>query len=408
MVQAAQLANVNVHTVDPNGLETTSVHAGDDFRGETIGAMAKAQEEQNRVFLIERQQSLQTVADWTGGRAVLNTNVPEASVKPILEESSAYYLLAFQATDVKTDGRFHPVSVTVNRPGVQVRTRKGYYANPVTSARDAGASLEAVSLGLLPERGLPMSVTAAAFRGPNGAPVVMVTTGVRAGSAPSATGAPTGGTASAPFEPIEIRTSAFRDGKKDVEWQRQRLSVAIPDSAPGQLRYEAISLLSLGPGSYELRVAARHEQAGVVGSVHTYVDVPDFGKDALTLSGAVLLDGRAPTATPPEALGGILDAAPTTRREFGLTDTVTALVRVYQRQGEQPAPVTVVFHVLDSALREVIQGESVLQPDVFAAGSADARYPLPLGRLPPGSYVLRVEAARERTTSRRDVRFDVR
>ena len=135
MMQATQLANVTVHTVDPNAIETTNVHAGDDFKPEESGRRQRgreAQERANRAFLIERQQSLQTVADWTGGRAILNTNVPEESVRPILDESSAYYLLAFQASDVKPDGRFHPITVKVNRPDVQVRTRKGYYADAVT------------------------------------------------------------------------------------------------------------------------------------------------------------------------------------------------------------------------------------------------------------------------------------
>ena len=134
MVNATQLANVTVHAVDPNALETTNVRAGDNFMPEGATAAAAAQERANRDFLIERQQSLQTVADWTGGRAIMNTNVPEESVRPILDESSAYYLLAFETSDVKRDGRFHPITVTVNRPDVQVRTRKGYYAESVTPA----------------------------------------------------------------------------------------------------------------------------------------------------------------------------------------------------------------------------------------------------------------------------------
>jgi VWFA-related protein len=186
MTLATQLANVTVNTVDPNAMETTNVHAGDDFKPEGpsgVSDAAKAQEQANRAFLIERHQSLQTVADWTGGRAILNTNVPEKSVRPILDESSAYYLLAFQSADVKRDGRFHAITLKVNRPDVQVRTRRGYYADPIApAAADATTplSLEALSRGLLPDRGLPMSISTAAFRGPTGTPVVLVTTGVGA------------------------------------------------------------------------------------------------------------------------------------------------------------------------------------------------------------------------------------
>ena len=53
----------------------------------------------------------------------------------------------------------------------------------------------------------------------------------------------------------------------------------FPSSVPGQLRYEAVSTLTLQPGTYEIRVAARHEHANDTGSIHTYVDVPDFDKE---------------------------------------------------------------------------------------------------------------------------------
>ena len=410
MVNATQLANVTVHTIDPNSLETTNVHAGDDFKPEGGPAAAGAQERANRAFLIERQQSLQTVADWTGGRAVMNTNAPEESVRPILEESSAYYLIAF-GTDAKADKRFHPITVRVNRPGVLVRTRKGYFAETVSAgsaATDASASLDALSRELLPLRGLPMSIAAAPFRHADGAPIVVVATGVRTGAAPPDKAGPAGDAPT--FEPIEILTSAFGEGVKDSEWHRQRVSIAVPDTAPGELRYESISMLRLKPGSYEVRVVTRNAHAGLVGSVHTFVDVPDFEDSAMSLSGVVLVDRTAPTVTPLDALGGVLAAAPTTRRTFSTGDTVVALLRVYQKRGSTPAPVSVVFRVLDEQLREVLSASQPLAPDAFAAGnaSAESRFELPLQRLTAGSYVLRIDASGAEATARREVRFSVK
>lgn len=411
LVRATQLANVTVHTIDPNTLETTNVRAGDDFRPDrSISQAAKEQEQANRAHLIERQQSLQTVAEWTGGRAILNTNNPEESVRPLLDESSAYYLVAFETSDVKPDGRFHPVTVKVNRENVQVRTRKGFYAEPTTATLATGPasfSVENLSRALLPQRGLAMSVAAAAFRGSSGTPIVLVTTGVRGNAAARPHGKETS-TGPAQYEPIEILTSALRDGEKKAEWQRQRLSIVIPDGgAADGLRYESISTLSLKPGRYEVRVASRQERADLVGSVFTYVDVPDFDNEPVTLSGVVLLDSHAPTATPPAALAGVLETSPTTRRDFNPADDVSALIRVYQLRRQTPTAVTIMFHVLDGS-RRVMSAEIALSANGFRAGAADARYPLPLTALKAGAYVLRVEASAPGTSLHRDLPFSVR
>ena len=65
--------------------------------------------------------------------------------------------------------------------------------------------------------------------------------------------------------------------------------------------------------------------------------------------------------------------------------------------------------MLNADLKEVVAGETVLQPAQFADnGSADARYVLPLRGLPPGSYVLRVETPGGTPADRRDVRMTVR
>jgi len=123
----------------------------------------------------------------------------------------------------------------------------------------------------------------------------------------------------------------------------------------------------------------------------------------------VLFDRTAPTATPPEALAGILDVTPTTRREFTPADHVTGFARVYEPAGAPPAAATVVCRVLDRNLREVTATDVALAAEQLgAAAGADVTCALPLDRLDAGSYLLRVDAVRGGAAARRDVPFSVR
>ena len=123
----------------------------------------------------------------------------------------------------------------------------------------------------------------------------------------------------------------------------------------------------------------------------------------------MLFDRGAPTVTPPEALAGVLDTSPTTKRDFTAADKITALVRVYQRARDKPAPINVSFHVVDKALEEVGAAETLLESAAFAdIGAADARFLLPLETLPPGAYVLRIGITESGAALRRDVRFTVK
>jgi hypothetical protein len=125
------------------------------------------------------------------------------------------------------------------------------------------------------------------------------------------------------------------------------------------------------------------------------------------LSGAALLDRRAPTLPLPEALEGILDTAPTTRRDFAGGDQITAMVRLYQRAA-QPTAVNVFFHVFDQKMSEVGATETLVEGAEFKNGAADARFPVPLETLPPGAYVMRIGVTGSGPALRRDVRFTVR
>ena len=82
--------------------------------------------------------TLRTLADETDGRAIVNQNDLDKGLRQIIRDTSAYYLIGYNSAS-KSDGKFHKVDVKVKRPGVQVRSRKGYWAATATEAAAAAA-----------------------------------------------------------------------------------------------------------------------------------------------------------------------------------------------------------------------------------------------------------------------------
>jgi VWFA-related protein len=91
--------------------------------------------------------TLQSIADLTGGRAFSVLGNIGKGIRQAVEDSRLTYVLGYYPVNANWDGTYHDIKVTVNRPGVTVRTRKGYYAtrfeavNPATSE---AALLEAI------------------------------------------------------------------------------------------------------------------------------------------------------------------------------------------------------------------------------------------------------------------------
>jgi VWFA-related protein len=117
----AEKANVRVYTLDPRGLvlpDTATLGAPprDPYEAESI-----------RRRIQHQQQYLRTVAENTGGLAmVAHPNLTEA-MRQIVVDNGSFYLLGFNATG-PLDGKFHEFDVRVTKPGLRVRARKGYTA----------------------------------------------------------------------------------------------------------------------------------------------------------------------------------------------------------------------------------------------------------------------------------------
>jgi len=153
---------------------------------------------------------------------------------------------------------------------------------------------------------------------------------------------------------------------------------------------------------------ARSRTLDRTGSVYSDLIVPDFGRAPLSMSGVVLA-ATGMSASEAHVASALIAPAPTTRREFAAGEAALAAVRVYQGGRKPVEAATIRARILDAADRTVFSRDERLAADDFRQRrAADYRLPLPLDRLPSGSYVLTLEAAiGSSRPARRDVRFSV-
>ena len=136
LVERANRFNVSFYPFDTRGLGVfdRSIGARDDrIRGDPgersengRGVRGPLGRDMDR--LVNRVESLRTLAEATDGLAVVNTNDLAGGARRIVNDLSTYYLLGYQSTNTKLDGRWRAITVRVKTPGVQVRARKGYRA----------------------------------------------------------------------------------------------------------------------------------------------------------------------------------------------------------------------------------------------------------------------------------------
>jgi hypothetical protein len=349
-----------------------------------------------------RQNNLAFYPGETGGRAVKNTNAPWEPIPEIFNETDSYYVLGFVPAPRNVPNPYHPISVEVNRTGVRVYPRKGYYtpsahSQPTgVSTNDASPSAIAAVSHLLSASQIPMSVTAAAFGAPSGSGATVAV--VARAQEPVVAG-----------RTAQLNTLARAYDREGEVLATQAQTVAIHPSATAQpvFQYELASRLMLKAGRHEIRVAVEDPEQHLTGSVYTYVEVPDFEKEPVALSG-IVIGTRPATSTSPFA--DLFPLEPTARRQFGTTERVTAFARVYQSVSDQSVVVTLTARIVDGSNRSVYEASARLfETDRDTKHSAEYSVDLPLASLTPGQYVLTVEATRKaKQTVHRNVVFSVR
>jgi VWFA-related protein len=137
LLDSANRANASFYPIDPRGL---AVFDTPIMRQDVPGPPPPiVPPSVDRAMLRDRINSLRTLAEATDGLAIVNSNDLARGLRRVVDDLSSYYLVGYYSTG-KLDGKFHPISVKVKRPGVNVRARRGYLAaTPATAAATARA-----------------------------------------------------------------------------------------------------------------------------------------------------------------------------------------------------------------------------------------------------------------------------
>jgi VWFA-related protein len=119
ITRAANRANATLFTVDPRGLVGTT------------DAGAQIDQDEWTTHIQKTQSSMKTLAENTGGFALLNSNDFDPALKRIDAETSDYYVLGYYSTNQDSSKRVRELEVKVKRPDVRVSSRRFYSLRPV-------------------------------------------------------------------------------------------------------------------------------------------------------------------------------------------------------------------------------------------------------------------------------------
>jgi VWFA-related protein len=416
-VTAATKNNVAIYPVDPRGLTAE----GGLGESETGVSADPGERLTNSITGMEARQSLRALAQATGGFAVVNTNSFESAWDRIVRENSSYYVLGFSSTNERRDGRYRRLQVRVKRPGVQVRGRDGYVA-PLRNERPAppqpvpanmSAGLAAALRSPLAVSGLPLRVFAAPYKGEGREATVAISVEIDASKLNlEQQGEVYAGALEVSFSSVDTRSKIFPG-----QTFTSKLSLK-PDTYARALQsgLRVLTGTRLAPGRYQIRVAASN-RTSQSGSVIYDLAVPDFAKDALTMSGVSLTSAASSEGLTIAAQNPLADALPgpiTSTRNFASGDTLSLYTEVYESsRTDTPHTVDLAAELRAEGGRAIVRRteERSSQELLGKSGGYGFAPTLPLTDVQAGTYIIHVEARSNvgaRPTVSRDILIRIR
>jgi len=123
VIDLAAQSNVTINALDTRGVYVTQVTASENTVGRSVDVIGNLR----RSEMSAMEGTLGALADGTGGTFFHNSNDLAAGFKELTAMPECVYLLELPLDAVKMDGSYHRLKVKVDRTGVDVQARRGYF-----------------------------------------------------------------------------------------------------------------------------------------------------------------------------------------------------------------------------------------------------------------------------------------
>jgi VWFA-related protein len=386
VVEAANRAGVIIHTMHAAGLAA----AGYSASGQ--GGSFQASRQSTRVM----QDGLGVLADDTGGIFIRDTNDLSGGLGRVLDASQSYYLLGYvpdRATFAPAKPQFHALTVRVKRPGLRVRSRRGFLGR--SDSAPGGAPPDRMMNAVTsPFAGGDIRLRLSSFfgRAEKTGPVLLSFMHLDAHDL-TFDEQPDG------MRTAQIETLAvtFGENGEQSDQDARRYTVTLARDRYQQALDRGFVYSVRVPvkrtGAYQLRIALRDVKSGRIGSASSFVEVPNVSNGRLTLSGLLLQGLPRSTSAANAAVQEIDPNATVAVRNFRHGTMASYVCYVYNARlgpGGQPQ--------VESEIRLYREGAEVFrsEPGAVTFSSAPPGDLMASGVLqfssatPPGSYLLKI------------------
>jgi VWFA-related protein len=321
-------AGVLIYTFNAKGLSTpvefqasTQVPKGMDAIDFT-DYMNRSEQDQKEVLRI--------IADETGANVYLNRNDLHNLLNDMFEENRSYYTLAYYPQDDKDKKKFRKIKLQVrNHPEYKVRVQNGYQPT-VESIADAAKTPHELLLRAIvaPLPAIAIGVTSSAnflVRADDDAQATLQVH-LDAGAFEYA---PQGESQSLRCQLAGLMLD--RQGKVANSFSED-IKVVLTSAQLAEARRNGFRFdkrLSLRPGLYQIRVGVRDSTSGAIGTVSSWLEVPDLENKKLAMSGIFLGQGQQAEGATKVEKKGVPPKLMTGRMVFKNRDTIFYRFVVY-------------------------------------------------------------------------------